>query len=57
LIGNSHYNNNSAFNELLVRNTADGHFYEWWIVNNQLTGVDLGAVRPVPLLRTMQAAR
>src|SRR5262249_61050708 len=44
LIGNSHYNNNSANNELLVRNTADNHFYEWWIAGNQLTGVDLGVV-------------
>jgi hypothetical protein len=44
LIGNSHYNNNSANNELLVRNTANGHFYEWWIANSgALTGVDLGA--------------
>jgi hypothetical protein len=26
---------------LLVHNTADGHLYEWWIANNQLSGVDL----------------
>jgi hypothetical protein len=44
LISNSHYNNNSAFDELLVHNVVDGHFYEWWISNNQLQGVDLGAV-------------
>jgi hypothetical protein len=43
LIGNSHDNNNSANNELLVRNTANGEFYEWWIAaSGALTGVNLG---------------
>jgi hypothetical protein len=42
LIGNSHFNNASADDQLLVRNTSDGHFYQWWIADNQLTGVDLG---------------
>jgi hypothetical protein len=27
---------------LLVRNTVDGHFYEWWTAGTQLRGVDLG---------------
>jgi hypothetical protein len=47
LIGTGHYNNNSAFDELLVRNTVDSHFYEWWIGSAQLVGVDLGAVSGV----------
>jgi hypothetical protein len=42
LIDSGHFNNQSANNELLVRNTTDGHFYEWWISGNQLQGVDLG---------------
>ena len=37
-----HYNTATANDQLLVHNTADGHFYEWWITNNQLQGEDLG---------------
>jgi hypothetical protein len=33
---------NGTNDELLVRNSADGHFYEWWVSNNQLAGADLG---------------
>jgi hypothetical protein len=43
-IDSGHFNNanGSATNdELLVHNTADGHLYEWWIANNQLSGTDL----------------
>jgi hypothetical protein len=44
LIGHARYNSAvaSPYSELLVRNTGNGHFYEWWIANNQLQGVDLG---------------
>jgi hypothetical protein len=45
IIDSGHFNNanNSSTNdELLVHNNADGHFYEWWISNNQLSGGDLG---------------
>jgi DNA-binding Xre family transcriptional regulator len=31
LIGNSHFNSASAYDQLLVRNTSDGHFYQWWV--------------------------
>jgi type V secretory pathway adhesin AidA len=41
-MGNSHYNSVSTGDQLLIHNTADGHFYEWWITNGQLQGVDLG---------------
>jgi hypothetical protein len=46
LIGSSHFNSASAFDQLLVRNTSDGHFYEWWVNGGTLAGVDLGAVPP-----------
>jgi endoglucanase len=46
LIGNSHFNNASADDQLLVRNTSDGHFYQWWINGATLAGIDLGAVPP-----------
>jgi hypothetical protein len=44
LIDTGDFNNaNGSNDELLVRNTTDGHFYEWWIdANNTLQGVDLG---------------
>jgi hypothetical protein len=44
LIGHARYNSAvaSPCSESLVRNTGNGHFYEWWIANNQLQGVDLG---------------
>jgi serralysin len=43
IVDSGHFNNaNGSNDELLVRNAADGHFYEWWISNNQLAGVDLG---------------
>jgi hypothetical protein len=44
LVGSGYYNvvSPGTFDDLLVRNTLDGHFYEWWIANNQLQGVDLG---------------
>jgi hypothetical protein len=44
LIDSHHFNNangSTTNDELLVHNTADGHLYEWWIANNQLSGVDL----------------
>jgi hypothetical protein len=56
LIGTAHYNNASPYSELLVRNTVDGHFYEWWIANNQLQGVDLGAVGGMSGTATAAAA-
>jgi hypothetical protein len=31
---------------LLVRNTSDGHFYQWWVNGTTLAGNDLGAVPP-----------
>jgi hypothetical protein len=37
-----HYNNNSPYDQLLIHNTSDGNFYQWWISNNTLTGVNLG---------------
>jgi hypothetical protein len=43
-IDSRHFNNangSTTNDELLVHNTADGHLYEWWIANNQLSGVDL----------------
>jgi hypothetical protein len=46
LIGNSHFNSASAYDQLLVRNTSDGHFYEWWVNGGTLAGNDLGAVPP-----------
>jgi hypothetical protein len=44
LVGTGYYNvvASGTFDDLLVRNTLDGHFYEWWIANNQLQGLDLG---------------
>jgi hypothetical protein len=42
LVDSDDFNNASTNDELLVRNIADGHFYEWWISNNQLQGTDLG---------------
>jgi serralysin len=46
LIGNSHFNSASAYDQLLVRNTSDGHFYQWWVNGTTLAGNDLGAVPP-----------
>jgi hypothetical protein len=46
LIGNGQFNRANAFDQLLVRNTSDGHFYEWWINGGTLAGADLGAVPP-----------
>jgi hypothetical protein len=43
-IDSGHFNNangSTTNDELLVHNTADGHLYEWWIANNQLSGTDL----------------
>src|SRR5262249_28675260 len=37
------FDNNTSNIEFLVQNTADHHLYEWWIDNNALTGIDLGA--------------
>jgi hypothetical protein len=34
-------NGSPSNDQFLVRNTADGDLYEWWISNNQLAGVDL----------------
>jgi hypothetical protein len=45
-IANSHFNNVSADDQLLVRNTSDGHFYQWWVNGTTLAGIDLGAVPP-----------
>jgi hypothetical protein len=44
IVDSGHFNDaNGSNDELLVRNAADGHFYEWWIdANNQLAGADLG---------------
>jgi hypothetical protein len=41
VLGVSRYNDNSTGDQLLVHNTLDGHFYQWWINNNQLAGVIL----------------
>jgi len=45
LIGHAHYNESVPFpyRELLVRNTTDGQFSEWWIANNQLQGAEIGS--------------
>jgi hypothetical protein len=40
-------NANGTNDELPVRNSSDGHFYEWWIANNQLQGADLGNAHPL----------
>jgi serralysin len=46
LVGNSHFNSASTYDQLLVRNTIDGHFYQWWVNGTTLSGNDLGAVPP-----------
>jgi hypothetical protein len=46
LIGNGQFNRANAFDQLLVRNTSDGHFYQWWVNGGTLSGADLGAIPP-----------
>lgn len=44
-IESRHFNNanGSGSNaEWLMRNTADGHLYEWWVSGGRLSGADLG---------------
>jgi hypothetical protein len=52
----SHYNNNSPYDQLLIHNTSDGNFYQWWIANNTLTGANLGPNFSGPGLGTSSAA-
>jgi hypothetical protein len=43
-IDSGHFNNangSTIDDEFLVHNTADGHLYEWWIANSQLSGANL----------------
>jgi hypothetical protein len=47
ILGSSHYNNSSALDQLLVWDTNNGNFYQWWTVGSgattKVTGVVLGA--------------
>jgi hypothetical protein len=47
ILGSSHYNNSSALDQLLVWDTNNGNFYQWWTVGSGATtkvmGVVLGA--------------
>jgi hypothetical protein len=39
------FSNHTGNDQLLVRNTVDNHWYEWWIdpTSHTLQGIDLGA--------------
>jgi hypothetical protein len=56
LVDSGDFNNASPNDELLVRNAADGHFYEWWISNNQLQRSRPGQRPQHPLTRAGRSA-